>query len=114
MHFGELTLGEVALYLNPRTELLVIVDDIKVYLVDGFLTSVHDARWVSSARTHYMDHHWGEHGAYIPEDEVWISDRVPTKELPATIQRVLCERALCAGGTAVKEPETRPPQDCEI
>jgi len=83
-------------YIDPRIKLLLKTpESVDIYLVDAKKASYFDTRWMLNE--HYLrgDHHWGKFGKYIPEKEIWITNRVDLNDVDRLMFHELFERHLC-------------------
>lgn len=76
--------------INNHSEIIDIIDGIKIRKVNSNFLSKKYPVW-----DNYLgSHHYGKKSFYIPENEIWVSDKVSNYELDSIIQHELIERSI--------------------
>jgi hypothetical protein len=73
-----------------KIQLLTVIDGVKVFLVNSDVLEQLHPVW----NEYLGSHHYGKESSFIPEDEIFISNKVPVGDLKKVIMHEYVERAI--------------------
>ena len=83
-------LNESELDIDKNSKIISSIDGIKIRIIDSEIVSKIFPVW----ENYLGSHHYGKKSDHIPENEIWISNKVPEKNLDNIIQHEIIERVI--------------------
>jgi hypothetical protein len=83
-------LNESELDIDKNSKIISSIDGIKIRIIDSEIVSKIFPVW----ENYLGSHHYGKKSDHIPENEIWISNKVPEKNLDKIIQHEIIERVI--------------------
>ena len=83
-------LNESELDIDKNSKIISSIDGIKIRIIDSEIVSKIFPVW----ENYLGSHHYGKKSSHIPENEIWISNKVPEKNLDKIIQHEIIERVI--------------------
>jgi hypothetical protein len=83
-------LNESELDIYKNSKIISSIDGIKIRIIDSEIVSKIFPVW----ENYLGSHHYGKKSGHIPENEIWISNKVPEKNLDKIIQHEIIERVI--------------------
>ena len=78
---------------DNQSEIISIIDGIIIKKINSDYYSKKYPVW----KNYLGSHHYGKESEHIPENEIWISDKVEENKLESVIQHELIERNIMRG-----------------